>query len=275
MTLPAPAKVNLFLHVTGQRSDGMRNLQTVFQLLDYCDFLRFRDRSDGEINIQCDADIPTHDNTVYRAVSLLRKRAGIERGVDIEIQERIPVGSGLGGGSSDAATALHGLNRLWRLGYSSADLMEIGLVIGADVPVFIMACSAWAEGVGEDLTPLDLPHQYFTVFVPPLSVSTREMFMEPALERNCKPLDHKCYRVGDGSNVFQPIVSQRYPEIASDIAWLSDFAEVRLSGTGSAFFAMFEDEGKARSLFERRLPHLDGFVARGLSQSPIRLALKA
>ena len=267
LVLPAPAKVNLFLHITKRRDDGMHELQTVFQLLDYGDEIRFRIRDDGAVNVRCDEDIAPQENNVFRAASLLREKTAVHLGADIEIHKRIPLGAGLGGGSSDAATTLHGLNCLWGAGCGNTDLMRLARTLGADVPVFVNGCSAWAEGIGERLMPMELPPRYFAVFTPPLSVSTREMFAVPELQRDCVRMTPDGYRIGDGKNVFEPLTTARYPEIADGMEWLAGFATPRLSGTGSAFFACFDNKSQARDILDKAPDNLHGFVALGLKES--------
>lgn len=275
LILPAPAKVNLFLHITGSRADGMHELQTVFQLLDYGDEIRLCVRDDGEINVRCSENIAPENNIVLQAALLLRdRRGGTDCGVDIEVRKRIPIGAGLGGGSSDAATVLHGLNHLWGMGCSEADLLQLAIGLGADVPVFAKGYSAWGEGIGEHLITLDLPPRYFAVFTPPLSISTSEMFGAPNLRRDCPRMAVSEYRIGDGDNVFQTLASARFTEIADGMKWLSNYAVPRLSGTGSAFFAWFDDAQQVRDVLARAPDSLNGFVAKGLRESPLHAALR-
>ncbi len=274
LVLPAPAKVNLFLHITGRRADGMHELQTVFQLLDYGDEVALCARDDGELNLRCNEDIA--DNIALRAALSLRERHGDSAcGADITLRKRIPVGAGLGGGSSDAATVLHGLNRLWRTGCSEADLLRLGAGLGADVPVFVKGRSAWAEGIGERLVAMDLPPRYFAVFVPPISLSTSAMFGAPELRRDYPRMTPADYRIGDGANAFQALASARCAEIAAGMAWLAGYAAPRLSGTGGAFFAWFDDARQARQALAQAPANLHGFVAKGLRASPLHLALAA
>ena len=279
LVLPAPAKLNLFLHITGRRADGMHELQTVFQLLDYADEVVLRARADAGINVRCrlqgGEDIPPQQNTARRAALLLRRHAGINAGADIEIRKRIAVGSGLGGGSSDAATVLCGLNYLWGTGCTTAQLAQLAATLGADVPVFVHGRSAWAEGIGERLTPVELPPRYFAVFIPPVAVASSEMFAAAELRRDCARLTLDDYRAGGGVNVFQPLAAARYPAVAAGIAWLEGFAEARLSGSGGAFFAAFEDAAQAQAVVAARPQGLDGFVAAGLAQSPLLPAVSA
>jgi 4-diphosphocytidyl-2-C-methyl-D-erythritol kinase len=267
---PAPAKLNLFLHVTGRRTDGYHTLQTVFQFLDYGDRLYFAPRADGVIRrfggppgVSDDADL------CVRATRLLQETAGIGAGVDIYNDKRLPVGGGLGGGSSDAATTLWVLNRLWSAGLEPAPLAALGLRLGADVPVFLFGQAAWAEGVGELLTPVELPRPWYLVLVPAVSVSTAAVFADPELTRNTQEMKIPDFLSGGGHNDCEPVVRRRHPEIAAALDWLNQFAPARLTGTGACIFAPFSTQAEAVSV-QRRLPvGWTGFVARGENHSPL------
>ncbi len=273
---PAPAKLNLFLHVIGRRADGYHLLQTVFQFIDLCDYLTFEPRAGGEI-VRLDplpGVAPERDITA-RAARLLQGRlpdggeAG-RPGVAIRIDKRIPIGGGLGGGSSDAATTLWALNRLWGLGLGVDDLAALGLALGADVPVFVRGRAAWAEGVGERLTPVDLPEPWYLVVVPPVQVSTAEVFALPDLTRDCEILTIDRFLSGDqGLNVCEPVVRGRYPAVAAALDWLRAHAPATMSGTGACVFARFDAETDARALMARLPSGWQGFVARGLNRSPL------
>jgi len=267
---PAPGKLNLFLHIVGRRPDGYHRLQTVFQLIDYGDSLRFSPRADGQVRRLDDIPgVAPVDDLCVRAAALLQGATGCRLGVDIGIDKKLPMGGGLGGGSSDAATTLYALNRLWRLDLPAGDLLALGAQLGADVPIFLHGESAWAEGVGERLQTLVLPCPWYVVIVPPCRISTRELFQVPELTRDCQEIKIGGFLSGQGGNVFEPVVKRRYPEVAQALRWLSGYGEARLSGTGSCIFAAFEDCERARDVLRRRPPGCGGFVARGVNRSPL------
>ena len=270
----APAKLNLFLHVTGRRADGYHDLQTAFRLIDFADTLRFRPRDDGNIELRRPlAGVPPEQNLCLRAAVLLKQASGYPGGVEIELEKRIPMGGGLGGGSSDAATTLLVLNRLWRLGLSRPKLQELALELGADVPVFVFGENAFAEGVGEVLSPLELPAAWYLVLVPPVAVPTGAVFAAPELTRETKPI--KMFAFFDGlkqrtlRNDLQPVVSNRYPEVARHLAWLEQHGEARMSGSGACVFAEFSTEFAARAAHAQLPQTMRGFVARGLERHPL------
>jgi 4-diphosphocytidyl-2-C-methyl-D-erythritol kinase len=269
---PAPAKLNLFLHITGRRSDGYHLLQSVFQFLDHGDTLHFEPRTDDRIRRVTDlAGVPEEKDLVVRAARLLQEATGYRGGVDIVVEKRLPMGGGLGGGSSDAATVLVALNHLWRLGLAEDRLAELGLRLGADVPVFVRGRAAWAEGVGEHLTPVEgLPEPWFVVLVPPVHIATAELFNDPDLTRNCPPLKIRDFLHGQGGNVFEPVVRRRYPGVAMALDWLGEKGPARLTGTGACVFAPFASEEQARAVLAARPASLDGFVAQGRNRSPLR-----
>ena len=267
---PAPAKINLFLHIVGRRPDGYHLLQTVFQFLDYGDELRFALRNDGAIRRSTSlAGIAEQEDLTIRAATLLKRVGGIPFGVDIAVQKRLPMGAGLGGGSSDAATTLVALNRLWGVNLPEARLAELGLRLGADVPVFVHGLAAWAEGVGELFTPIDLPEPWYVVVTPPCHVSTAEIFAAPELTRNAPPLTIAAFLSGAGSNVCETLVCRRYPEVGRALAWLRNYAPARMSGTGAAVFAAFADEAKARGVAAAAPAAWEVFVAKGRNRSPL------
>lgn len=273
---PAPAKLNLFLHIVGRRADGYHLLQTVFQFLSVGDELGFTLREDGRIvrlgevpGVAPEADL------VVRAARLLQQQANITQGVDIHVSKHLPMGGGLGGGSSDAATTLVALNRLWGIDYPDDRLAQLGLQLGADVPVFVRGQAAWAEGVGEELTPIELPEPWFMVIVPPCQVPTPQVFADPELTRNAPVIKIRRFLSGQGVNVCEPVVRRRYPIVGEALDWLGQFAPARMSGTGASIFAAFDDEVSARAVLEK-VPHgWRGFVARGLNESPLRARLRA
>lgn len=268
---PAPAKLNLFLHIIGRRPDGYHLLQTVFQFIDLCDALSFEPRDDGGI-IRIDplpGIAPEQDITV-RAARLLQAESGSSAGVAIRIAKQIPIGGGLGGGSSNAATTLWALNRLWGLGLEVDELARLGLALGADVPVFVRGRAAWAEGIGEQLTPLPLDEPWYLVVVPPVQVPTASIFAAPDLTRDCELLTIGGFLSGDQAlNVCEPVVCSRYPEVADALGWLRRHVPATMSGTGSCVFARFDDPMAAGDLLSRLPTGWRGFVARGLNHSPL------
>jgi len=271
---PAPAKLNLMLHITGRRADGYHNLQTVFQFLDYGDGLRFKLRSDGEIRrLHGNEQIPPEQDLVLRAATLLQQYSGCTQGVEIEIDKRLPMGGGLGGGSSDAATVLHALNRLWELNLSTQQLADLGLQLGADVPVFVHGFAAFAEGVGEQLTAIELEQPWYLVITPTISVATAEIFADPQLTRDSPAIKICDLFASSWDNAFTPVAVARYPEIKQALDWLSAHGHARMSGSGASVFASFESEDRARrvqaELQSSEPGHWQSFVARGCNQSPL------
>ena len=271
---PAPAKVNLFLHVTGRRADGYHNLQTALRLIDLADTLRFTERADGKVTLRRPlAGVPPEQDLCLRAAVLLKQATGHQGGVEIELDKRIPMGGGLGGGSSDAATTLVVLNHLWRLGLKRGELQQLALKLGADVPVFVFGENAFAEGVGEQLTRLALPAAWYLVLVPPVQVPTAAVFAAPELTREAKPI--KITAFFDGlkqralRNDLEPVVSKRYPEVAHHLAWLKQHGEARMSGSGACVYAEFSTASAAHAA-QAQLPQaMRGFVARGLERHPL------
>ena len=271
---PAPAKLNLFLHITGRRADGYHELQTVFQFLDYGDELRFTVRDDGVIHALHNLPgVTSEQDLTVRAAQLLKENTGTSRGADIELTKRLPIGGGLGGGSSDAATTLVALNHLWKLGLSVDELAKLGLRLGADVPVFVHGRAAWGEGVGERLTPMQLEEPWYVVIVPSCRVSTGEIFASPDLTRDAKPITIRDFLAGKGGNDCEVLVCQRYPEVAQALRWLGGHASARMTGTGSCVFAAFPDEASARRVAGQFIAERpDGgqaLVAQGLNLSPL------
>ena len=271
---PAPAKLNLFLHVTGRRADGYHSLQTAFRLIDLADTLRFTARDDAKVTLRRPlAGVPPEQDLCARAVALLKHATGHRGGVEIELDKRIPMGGGLGGGSSDAATTLIVLNHLWRLGLKRAQLQQLALKLGADVPVFVFGENAFAEGVGEQLTPLALPAAWYLVLVPTVEVPTAAVFAAPELTREAKPI--KITAFFDGlkqralRNDLEPVVSKRYPEVAHHLVWLKQHGEARMSGSGACVYAEFSTASAAHAA-QAQLPQaMRGFVARGLERHPL------
>jgi 4-diphosphocytidyl-2-C-methyl-D-erythritol kinase len=267
---PAPAKLNLTLRVLGRRADGYHRLQTVFQFLDRSDRLSFQVRRDGRIVRASDLPgVPEAADLTLRAARLLQERTGCGLGAELHLEKRLPVGGGLGGGSSDAATTLVALNRLWGTGLAMDRLAEIGLALGADVPVFVRGLAAWGEGVGEHLTPLDLPRPWYLVLVPECAVSTAAVFADRDLTRNSTAITIADFVSGDDRNDCLEVVRRRYPPVAEALDWLSQHARGRLTGTGACVFSVFPEEAEACAVLDRVPPGIDGFVARGVNRSPL------
>lgn len=270
LSVQAPAKLNLFLHVTGRRADGYHTLQTVFQLIDLCDTVTVVHRADGEIErARGLAGIDPQADLAIRAARLLRARAGIETGAAIAVDKHIPAGGGLGGGSSDAAAVLVLLNRLWGLDWPVERLAALGLELGADVPVFVHGETAWAEGIGERLTPLELPETWYLVVDPGVPVATAELYQAPDLTRDTPPMTIPDLAAGGGHNDFEPLVRARYPEVAAALDWLAGFGGARLTGTGSCVFAAFPTGQAAREACDQVPARWQGHVAQGLDRSPL------
>jgi 4-diphosphocytidyl-2-C-methyl-D-erythritol kinase len=249
----APAKLNLFLHVTGRRPDGYHLLQTVFQLLDHGDLLHFKMRDDGSVKRVTDIPgVPEESDLIVRAARLLKSAAGPEHtahlGAEIAIEKRLPMGGGLGGGSSDAATTLIALNHLWQTGLSRKELMHLGLQLGADVPFFIFGRNAFAEGVGEDLTPVDTPDCWYVVIEPGVSAPTAAIFSDPGLTRNTNAVKISDFSNASncfGKNDLQVVATRLFPPIAEAIEWLRQFGDARMTGSGACVFCGFKQEHDA------------------------------
>ncbi len=267
---PAPAKLNLFLHVTGRRPDGYHTLQTVFRFLDHGDDLRFEVREDGLIRrASGPAEVPPEDDLVVRAARLLQAETGSRLGADIHLLKRLPFGGGVGGGSSDAATTLIALNVLWRTGLERGRLQALGLRLGADVPVFVFGRSAFAEGVGEKLQAIELPPAWYVVINPPVHVSTAAVFSHPELTRHSDPVRMATFFSGHTRNDLQPVVCRLYPEVAEALAWLESFGPARMTGSGASVFCGFPSLREAQSVWDRKPVNWRGFVAQGMDIHPL------
>lgn len=277
LVLPAPAKLNRMLHIVGRRADGYHELQTLFQFLDHGDDLRLSPRDDGVIQLSPSlSGVPDASNLIVRAARLLQIETGCTQGVDIQLTKRLPLGGGLGGGSSNAATMLLGLNHLWQLGLSTARLAELGLLLGADVPVFVHGHAAWAEGVGERLTPVPLDTPWFVVVCPGIEIATAAVFGAPQLTRNTSPITMARALQGGASswrNDCEATVRQLYPPVAEALDWLGSRAPSMLTGSGSCLFARLDTEIAARQLLADMPAHYTAFVARGLNRSPLHAVL--
>lgn len=281
---PAPAKLNLFLHVTGRRADGYHSLQTLFRFVALEDTLRFVPRSDSQVLLANPiAGVPPETDLTMRAAEALRRAAGIEDGVTIHTTKRLPMGGGLGGGSSDAATVLIALNYLWRLGGSQAELQALALPLGADVPVFVYGQSAFAEGVGENLSPVSLPAAWYLIIHPGVGVPTAGIFTAPDLRRDTPAIDPASWAEsldqGVGANDLEPVAARLYPEVAAALEWLRQQPEtggrVRMTGSGACVFAVFEAEMPAQAVLERLPLAWQGWVTPGLDQHPLRELIPA
>jgi 4-diphosphocytidyl-2-C-methyl-D-erythritol kinase len=276
LTCPAPAKLNLFLHVVGRRTDGYHLLQTLFRFIDLQDTLRFTPRKDGVVrrsNIV--AGVAEEQDLCVQAGYVLQSETGCSLGVDITIEKHIPIGGGLGGGSSDAATTLIALNRLWGLGLPRKRLMQLGLQLGADVPVFVFGENAFAEGIGEELQAYPLAEAWYAVLFPPVQVSTAQIFAHPELTRNAvsitmRALSERQFRdERQFHNDLQSVVCNLYPEVAHYIAWLDKFGKAMMTGSGACVFAEFADRGSAEAVIKRLPDGMRGIVAQGLAKHPL------
>lgn len=270
-TWPAPAKINHFLHVVGRRSDGYHLLQTVFQFLDLADELRIAVTADSQV--RCAGNYPeasAPDDLALRAAQALQRVCGVPHGADIYVHKRVPIGGGLGGGSSDAATTLMALNHLWGIGLTTDQLAKFSLTLGVDVPVFIRGFAAWAEGVGEFLTPLELPENWLLLIHPNCRVSTAAVFDAPDLMRDTAPMTPRDFLAGAGENDCEPVARRLCPEVGAALDWLAARgAKARLSGTGASVFAVFQREDEARALLAELPAQWRGFVTRGRNRSPL------
>ena len=271
---PAPAKLNLMLRITGQRADGYHLLQTVFQFVDWCDWLVFTHTEAGRVSLKKPlAGVPEESDLTVRAANLLKQKSGFDGGVQIEVEKNLPMGGGLGGGSSDAASTLVALNSIWELGLSQRQLLDLGLQLGADVPVFVFGHSAWAEGVGEVLTEIMVPEQWFVIIKPNCHVDTRKIFSEKKLTRNSKPVKISDFIAGLHQNDCVDVVRELYPLVDEALSDLSEFAEARLTGTGACVFAQFASEQAAREAFFVLQKKWRAHLAKGVNSSPLYLNL--
>ncbi|MDJ0805749.1 MAG: 4-(cytidine 5'-diphospho)-2-C-methyl-D-erythritol kinase [Gammaproteobacteria bacterium] len=267
---PAPAKLNLMLRIVGRRADGYHELQTVFQFLDYQDRLFFTPRTDHQILIKTPLEgvAPDQDLT-HRAARLLQMKTQCRRGIEIRLEKRIPMGGGLGGGSSDAATTLFALNRIWHTGLTQEQLVELGSELGADVPIFLHGHAAWAEGIGEQLTDIELPEPWHLILTPDCHVSTAQIFGSADLTRNSPRITIRDFLQGERSNDCLPVVRQLHPEVTAALDWLERHAPAQMTGTGACVFAAFSNESAARSVLRQLPSGLQGFVAKGSNRSPL------
>lgn len=276
LILPAPAKLNLMLHILGRRPDGYHELQTLFQFLDHGDELGFSLREDGEIHLRTEMPGVPHDsNLIVRAARSLQQASGTRLGADIWLDKRLPMGGGIGGGSSDAATTLLALDHLWQTRLGEERLAELGLALGADVPVFVRGRAAFAEGVGERLQPVTLEEPWFLVAVPQVFVSTAEVFTDPELTRNSAPINLRSLLEGGSRNDCQPVVEKRYPEVRNALMWLNKFTSARLTGTGACVFGSFPNRDDADKVARQLPATLPSFVAKGSNISMLHRRLES
>ncbi|MCS2171444.1 4-(cytidine 5'-diphospho)-2-C-methyl-D-erythritol kinase [Scandinavium sp. TWS1a] len=278
---PSPAKLNLFLYITGQRADGYHTLQTLFQFLDYGDTITIDVRPDGKLRLLTPVDgVPNEENLIIRAARMLMRaatesgRLSEGAGADISIDKRLPMGGGLGGGSSNAATVLVALNHLWECGLSVDELATMGLTLGADVPVFVRGHAAFAEGVGEVLTPVTVPEKWYLVAHPGVSIPTPVIFSDPELPRNSPHRSIETLLKCEFSNDCEVIARKRFRKVDAALSWLLEYAPSRLTGTGACVFAEFDTESAARQVLEQAPEWLQGFIARGVNISPLMLTFE-
>lgn len=272
---PAPAKLNLMLRIVGRRADGYHLLQTVFQFIDLCDWLTFHPDESGMVWLKKPIlGVPEASDLTVRAALLLKAESGCKQGVCIEVEKNLPMGGGLGGGSSDAATTLLVLNKLWNLGFSTEKLMELGLQLGADVPVFIYGFAAWAEGVGELLARITVPEQWVVVIKPDCHVDTKQIFSTKELTRDSKPIKIADFLAGQHQNDCVDVVSKLYQSVKSALIELSCFSEARLTGTGACVFAEFSCEAEARKAYESLQKNWQVYIAQGMNKSPLLTKLE-
>ena len=276
----APAKLNLFLHVVGRREDGYHLLQSVFTLIDRYDRLRFRVRDDGVIRrVNEVAGVPAEQDLAVRAASVLKEASGTSLGADIELEKTIPMGGGLGGGSSDAATVLIALDRLWNTRLGSAALQELALSLGADVPFFVFGQPAWADGIGERLRPVELPGLWYLVLTPGVHVPTQAIFTAPELTRDTEALKMEDFSARPETftdsrrfrNDLEPVVTNRFPAVREHLEWLRRHGNARMTGSGSCVFAGYDSREAAQRVLDQLPGSMRGFIARGLTHHPLRL----
>lgn len=273
---PAPGKLNLTLRVLGRREDGYHRLQTLFQFIDYGDWLSFAPRADGQIRLLTEIPgVSAASDLSVCAARRLQAATACKLGADLSIDKRLPLGGGLGGGSSDAATTLVALNRIWGTGLSEDELAVLGLALGADVPVFVRGRAAWGEGVGENLTPVELPEPWYLVMAPACAVSTAAVFADPELTRNSPSIKIADFLAGDDRNDCLGLVRLRYPVVAKALDWLGGFSRGRLTGTGACVFAIFGSAEDACAVLNQAPAGLRGYVAKGMNRSPLLHRLAA
>ena len=270
LSLQSPAKLNLMLHITGRRDDGHHLLQTVFQFIDLNDQMEFDLTPDGSIQRNhSNTPVSEAEDIVIQAAELLQERFRVDRGVQISIDKHIPIGGGLGGGSSNAATTLLALNQMWSLNLGLSELAEIGLDLGADVPVFVMGRAAWASGIGEQLSPIELSEPWYLVIHPGVQVSTAKIFAAEELTRDCDAITIRAFLSGSGINVCEKIACNLYPEIQLAIDWLNQYGNARMTGTGACVFAAFDSLEQVEGVVSRAPSQWDSFVVKAMNKNPV------
>ncbi len=278
LVLPAPAKLNLFLHVLGRREDGYHNIQSVIQFIDFCDELRFTRLSRQDIELTPILfGVPNSENLIIKAAKLLQQTTGCQFGARITLNKQLPIGAGLGGGSSDAATTLLALNELWKTKLTLKQLADLGAKLGVDVPVFVFGYTAWVEGIGTTLSPIILPQPWYLLLIPSCHISTESLYQDPRLTRHSAPLTIASYQPGQGHNDFEPLVCSDFPEVAHALDWLAQNASSpsRMSGSGGVAFARFDTYEEAGRIAALASSDYQAIVAKGCNQSPLHTALKA
>ena len=274
LILSAPAKLNLMLHITGRRDDGYHLLETVFQFIDLADHIEFNANDEGSIDrLPGNSPVDAEDDILVTTATLLQSRFWVDKGVSIGIDKRIPIGGGLGGGSSDAAACLLALNRLWELDLSLDQLAGIGLELGADVPVFVRGRAAWASGIGEVLQEIELEQPIYLVIDPKIAVSTAQIFAAQELTRNCDPLTIRAFLRGSGRNVCEPVVRNLYPQVGEAIDWLSQYATARMSGTGACVFAAIDSLEQAEVVKSQVPRQWEAYITRAMNYNPVHQQL--
>ncbi|MEY8246762.1 MAG: 4-(cytidine 5'-diphospho)-2-C-methyl-D-erythritol kinase [Bermanella sp.] len=275
LTLPSPAKLNLFLHITGQRADGYHELQSIFQFIDFCDQISFSPLDNGEIQITPNIPgLPLEENLIYKAARLLQQKTGCTQGVCIQLDKILPMGGGLGGGSSNAATTLVGLNHLWQTGLGTKALAELGLTLGADVPIFVHGKAAWAEGVGDIITPMeDLAENWFVLVVPDCHVNTKEVFSHKDLTRSTQRCKMSAALRGTGRNDCESVVTKLHKKVANSLNLLHNFGQARMTGTGSCVFLEASSEHHAKHVLAKLPADYTAFAVKGLNHSPLHKAV--
>ena len=275
ITLPAPPKLNLFLHITGRRDDGYHNLQTLFQLLDGGDELTFTATENSKISLSPQIEgVAENDNLIVRAALILQQESNYSQGCIIKLNKKLPMGAGLGGGSSNAATTLLALNKLWGCNFPLKKLAELGAQLGADVPVFVEGNSAFAEGVGEQLTPVEISESWYLVVTPNCTVSTEKIFSNPQLTRNSAPIKIRALSEEQYRNDCQAIVEKLHPQVKEVVEWLETYSEPLMTGTGSSVFCRWATEAQAKEVLSRVPQHWNAFIARGVNHSLVHQKLK-
>lgn len=275
LALSSPAKINLFLHIIGRRSDGYHLLQTAYQFINFYDDMFFSSRTDSTISLQSSSqEILPEENLIFKAAKLLQAHSSCQSGINIRLTKRIPLGGGLGGGSSNAATTLLALNKLWEINLNKEELAQLGLTLGADIPIFIHGRAAFAEGIGEKFYPIDPPEDWFLVIFPNCKVSTEKIFSDSQLTRNTPEITIAEFFENGGHNDCEPVARKHFPEIANTLDWLNQYTTARMTGTGSSVFATFKSKEAALKVAEKIPASLNSIIVRGTNHSLLHMAMK-